>query len=85
MTVEGDLTLSAIKKAEDGNGIIVRLFNGEYEGDAAATLTFAGSVANAYEVDLRERKVGEIRHDDKAVLVGPIGHAKIVTVCIELA
>lgn len=85
MTVEGDLTLSAIKKAEDGNGIIVRLFNGEYEGDAAATLTFAGSVANAYEVDLRERKVVEIRHDDKAVLVGPIGHAKIVTVCIELA
>lgn len=85
MTVKGDLTVSAIKKAEDGNGIIVRLFNGESEGDASATLAFSEPVMNACEVDLREQKIGEVRHDEGAVWTDPIGHAKIVTLRVDFS
>lgn len=56
---EGDIQISAVKTAEDGDGIIVRLADiGGLGGDYK--LTFARAVALAYETDLNEKVMTEL-------------------------
>lgn len=84
MSVEGDLTLSCVKRAEDRPGIVVRLYNGLESGEAGARLTFADEISHASYVDLLERDCAPVGHDAHAVTIEPVGHCRFVTVYVEL-
>ena len=56
----GDIVLSALKRAEDRSGLIVRLFNPGPAG-ARATLVLDAPLAAAFEVNLLENRQSELR------------------------
>ena len=84
LSVEGGLTLSCVKRAEDRPGLVVRLYNGLEHEEAGARLTFADEVTCASYVDLLERDCAPAEHDAHTVTVEPVGHCRFVTVYVEL-
>ena len=84
LSVEGGLTLSCVKRAEDRPGLVVRLYNGLEHEEAGARLTFADEVTCASYVDLLERDCAPVEHDAHTVTVEPVGHCRFVTVYVEL-
>ena len=63
LSLEGDgVLVSAVKRAEDGDGVIVRLYEADGK-DAEAVLTFDRQVKSAAMADVLERGVpgGECR------------------------
>ena len=62
------LFLSALKRAEDRSGLIVRLFNPGPAG-ARATLVLDAPLAAAFEVNLLENRQSELRVDSGRVAV----------------
>jgi alpha-mannosidase len=86
--VAGGAVLSAIKKAEDRNAVVIRLFNptrqkvtARFQLDAA----MLGEVAEAHEVDLLERPMREstAKSDRNGVSVTVPGHG-IASVLVKL-
>jgi alpha-mannosidase len=59
LKVQGDVRISAVKTAEDVDGVIVRLSDISGKG-GAFKLTFAGAVASAQETDLNENVLGDL-------------------------
>jgi mannosylglycerate hydrolase len=54
-----EIVLSALKKAEKGDGCILRLWNASGE-TVAASLDFTARVASVHRTDLAERRLGEV-------------------------
>ena len=66
-----DVVLSAVKNAEEGDGMVVRFFNSS-DGPVTATLRPAFAIQTAHLLDLEERELSEImpdlgRHAEPAV------------------
>lgn len=58
---ENKLVVSAIKKAEDNDGYIIRLFNGKNHENISDTIKFNFDVKEAYYTNLREEKTEDIK------------------------
>jgi len=84
LSIEGDLVVSSIKKAENRPGIIIRLYNGKCHEEASGRMVFGRDIKSASFVDLRESDLGEAVHVNRSISVGPLGHCKFVTVYVEL-
>jgi alpha-mannosidase len=73
-----DIHITGIKKAEDGNGFIVRMFN-PFEDERCVDLVFGCEVAAAEYCRLDEGRIGsvDVKGERLKLKVGP---KKIVTV-----
>lgn len=82
LCVQGDVRVTALKTAEDGKGVVVRMYN---VGDTAAdwSLGFAKPIAAAYYADVHENKLASAKADGNAV-VGTCAPYAICTVLVEL-
>lgn len=83
LEVEGDLAVSAIKRADSGAGVVVRVYNPLEGRDAAGTIRTCAPVRSAYYVDLLERDVAPAEFAGDTVEVAPLGHCKFQTIRIE--
>ena len=72
------LVLSSVKKAEDSDGLVLRLFN-PTEATQEGTVTFGLPVTNAWELNLIEKRGEEIELKDGAVSLA-VPKGKIVTI-----
>ena len=68
---EGDIKTASIKQAQDGNGMIVRLWHSEKDA-RKVTLSFAYPIAAAYETNLAEEKLVDDKLETKPVLENQI-------------
>ena len=84
LSMEGNLTVSAIKNAEDQEGMIIRLYNGMYKENASGKLIFTKPIKNAYVTNLKEEKTGEVKYTDHEIDLGSLSHCKFVTLYVEL-
>ena len=66
VTVDGDVHVSAVKTAEDFDGLMIRLSDGCGKG-ADYTLTFAKTPVAAYAADINENIIGDLTIDGNAV------------------
>jgi hypothetical protein len=82
-TTENKLIVSAIKKAEERNGYIIRLFNGQYHEDVSDVLHFNKKVVNAYYTDLKEQKVEDISFESSRIPIKSLSHCQFITVYVE--
>ena len=82
LCVQGDVRVTALKTAEDGKGVVVRMHN---VGDTAAdwSLGFAKPIAAAYYADVHENKLAAATVSENAV-VGTCAPYAICTVLVEL-
>jgi len=77
--LEGEnLVLSAIKKAEDRDSVIVRFYN-PTDQDTTATLHPGFPVAEAWAVKLNEERTGAVEVTGSAITL-PAPHGKIISV-----
>ncbi len=60
--------IRALKKAESGSATIIRLQELWGMANASLTVSFAAPIAQAWEVDAQERKIGEAVYADKQLL-----------------
>jgi hypothetical protein len=76
---KGDLIVSALKQAEDGNGYILRFYEADGQ-DTRARIDF-GQPMTVTETDLLERPLENrtVTVDSNSVTL-PVGHNKIITV-----
>lgn len=81
--IEGNLTLSVLKKAEDRLGYILRLYNGLLEKDGHATIKFNQTIKVAEKVDLKEKTKEPLPINNDTIELESIGHAKFVTLYVE--
>jgi mannosylglycerate hydrolase len=80
-----NLCLSAIKKAEDKDGAIIRLYNGLYKEAQDDILTFNKEIKYAAKMNLKEEIIEEIHVKDKHnIEINDLGHCKLCTIYIEL-
>jgi alpha-mannosidase len=78
-----NLVLSAVKKTEDGDGLLLRFY--EWAGEAGtATLTLPRSVASATLTDLMERPFGAALAVKGDAVEVPYAPYSIVTVRVAL-
>lgn len=80
---ENNLVISAIKKSEDGEGYIVRLFNGKDHQNIGDKLTFNFDISEAYYTNLKEEKIEKIDVVDNSIVIKPISHCKFITILIK--
>jgi mannosylglycerate hydrolase len=80
---ENHLVVSAIKKAEDGEGIIIRLYNGKYHQNVGDRLHFAFDIKEACYTNLREEKTESIAIRDNTITVKELSHCKFVTIYVK--
>lgn len=86
LEIRGSLTLSTIKKAENEDGLIVRLYNGQINELASATITFRKPVKKVYMVDLLEREEEQLRiQNSHKVIIGSIAPSRFVTILAKFA
>jgi mannosylglycerate hydrolase len=84
LRVEGrGVVLSALKKATDKDGLIVRLYNADATGETRARLWFGFPVAAAYRTDMNEEIVEELEPRGRRVIV-PLGPARVETLFVKL-
>jgi alpha-mannosidase len=75
------MILSAIKKAEAGNGIIIRFYNIK-RSDSEATLELYKNIKKCYITNMLEENKSECAiHDEKKVKI-KVGKNKIITMRI---
>ncbi len=79
-----ELVLSALKKAEDRESLVVRFFNPTDRDLEAAIDARAFGVRAAHLVRLDEERVGKLKVGADGLVRAPAGHKKIVTVELEL-
>jgi alpha-mannosidase len=83
MKICGDALCSAIKSAEDGDGLVVRLYDANGNG-GEVTVSFPENVQSAYLTDLTETKDnGKVSIDRKAVRFR-LGAHEVATVKVTL-
>jgi len=73
-----NIVLTVLKKAEDSENVVLRLF--ETNGEASvATITFDLKPSRIWEVDLMEREISELTIDERSVSI-PMGACEIKTI-----
>lgn len=82
-STENKLVVSAIKKAEDKDGYIIRLYNGQFHKEESDTLVFTQNIKKAYYVDLKEEYADSIEVVDNTIQVKPLTHCKFTTIYVE--
>jgi 2-O-(6-phospho-alpha-D-mannosyl)-D-glycerate hydrolase len=76
------LEISAVKKAEDNNGLIIRIYNPTfYEQDT--TIIFAKRITGLWDVNMNEEKTGERSYSGNEFKIR-VGAKKIMTFLIRL-
>ena len=80
---ENKLVVSAMKKAEDNDGYIIRLFNGKNHENTSDTIKFNFDVKEAYYTNLREEKTEDIKVENNIINVKELSHCKFVTICVK--
>lgn len=80
---ENKLVVSAIKKAEDNEGYIIRLFNGKNHENTSDTIKFNFDVKEAYYTNLKEEKTEDIKVENNTINVKELSHCKFVTICVK--
>lgn len=82
LSIGGDnVMLSAVKKAEDSDDMIVRFFETAGQ-DGEATLTFAEAPSAAWETDMMENDLEAIAVSGNAITV-PLGHNEVKTLKVR--
>ena len=80
---EDKLVVSAVKKAEDGEGVIIRLFNGKNQKNVADSIQFHYDIKEAYYMNLKEEKQEAIQIVDNKIQVKELSHCKFVTIYVK--
>lgn len=80
---ENNLVVSAVKKAEDGEGVIIRLFNGKDHKNIGDTLTFNYDISEAYYTNLKEEKTEAIEIQNNTIKIKELSHCKFVTIYVK--
>lgn len=80
---ENKLVVSAMKKVEDNDGYIIRLFNGKNHENISDTIKFNFDVKEAYYTNLREEKTEDIKVENNTINVKELSHCKFVTICVK--
>jgi len=83
LKIKGNLTLSALKKAEERPGYILRLYNGLVRGTGHAAITFNHPIKVAEKVDLKEKIKEPLSIKNDTIELENVGHAKFVTLYVE--
>lgn len=83
LETENKLVVSAMKKAEDNDGYIIRLFNGKNHENISDTIKFNFDVKEAYYTNLREEKTEDIKVENNTINVKELSHCKFVTICVK--
>lgn len=78
------LYVDTVKPANDGHGVIVRLYEG-HGARGPATLTFARAITDAGECDLLERPLGEVRQPDARTLTFTVRPYEVKTFRVTFA
>lgn len=79
---EGRLIMSACKKWEEGNGYIVRLYNGLYDSEVDDILHVNRKVIDAFYTDLQEQKISEAMYRENDIFIKPLKRCQFVTLCV---
>lgn len=80
---EGNLVVSAIKKAEEDDGYIIRLYNGKDHRNLDDKIKFNFDVKEAYYTNLREEKTEAIKVENNIISVKELSHCKFVTIWVK--
>ena len=79
---EGNLVVSAVKKAEE-DGYIIRLYNGKDHKDLDDKIKFNFDIKEAYYTNLKEEKTEEIKVENNTISVKELSHCKFVTIWVK--
>lgn len=82
-TTDNQLVVSAIKKAEDEDGLILRLYNGKNQKSVSDTLHFNFDIKEAYYTNLKEEKQESIPISNNTIKVKELSHCKFVTIYVK--
>ena len=80
---EGNLVVSAVKKAEEDDGYIIRLYNGKDHKDLDDKIKFNFDIKEAYYTNLKEEKTEEIKVENNTISVKELSHFKFVTIWVK--
>ena len=80
---ENNLVVSAIKKAEDSEGFIIRLFNGKNHKNVSDTIKFNFDISEAYYTNLKEEKTEDIEIKNNTIKIKELSHCKFVTIYVR--
>lgn len=80
---ENNLVVSAIKKAENGEGFIIRLFNGKNHKNVNDTIKFNFDISEAYYTNLKEEKTEDIEIKNNTIKIKELSHCKFVTIYVR--
>ena len=80
---EGNLVVSAVKKAEEDDGYIIRLYNGKDHRNLDDKIKFNFDVKEAYYTNLREEKTEAIKVENNTISVKELSHCKFVTIWVK--
>lgn len=80
---ENNLVVSAIKKAEDNEGFIIRLFNGKNHKNVSDTIKFNFDISEAYYTNLKEEKTESIEINNNTIKVKELSHCKFATIYVR--
>ncbi|HBH1128289.1 TPA: alpha-mannosidase, partial [Clostridioides difficile] len=80
-----NFTVSAIKKEEKGDGIVVRIFNGMKNEDSKGSLNINKNINAAYNAMLDEiyDNTNKLKVNTKTVEVNSLSHCKVQTIVIK--
>ena len=80
---EGNLVVSAVKKAEEDDGYIIRLYNGKDHKDLDDKIKFNFDIKEAYYTNLKEEKTEEIKVENNTISVKELSRCKFVTIWVK--
>ena len=80
---EGNLVVSAVKKAEEDDGYIIRLYNGKDHKDLDDKIKFNFDIKEAYYTNLKEEKTEDIKVENNTISVKELSHCKFVTIWVK--
>lgn len=80
---EGNLVVSAVKKAEEDDGYIIRLYNGKDHKYLDDKIKFNFDIKEAYYTNLKEEKTEEIKVENNTISVKELSHCKFVTIWVK--
>ena len=80
---EGNLVVSAVKKAEEDDGYIIRLYNGKDHKDLDDKIKFNFDIKEAYYTNLKEENTEEIKVENNTISVKELSHCKFVTIWVK--
>lgn len=80
---DGNLTVSAVKQAEDGSGIVLRLYNGQHRKAAGDRIRFSRPPRRVQELNLMEEPVRQLQLENGELQIDPIGHCRFLTLRVD--